>query len=266
MKKFTHGKVIAVLGFLLLVGSPYPGRAQVRPINIVTNAQGLSYVERELIVRFAPSALRRTATDDRNIQGGSLSSFLTAGAMQAVAPLLHTEVSNVDVFKVFQNATSADTLSITRLGDTIRLDDFWTILVLQLPPGACEQATADRLATSLFPLVRYAELNVAVSVLDPGSSSPTTVPGPAVAATPGIYPNPSAGDVTLACIDDPASGALTVEIYGNNGTVLRRVAFPETCVAGPRALRLPVADLPAGQYHYRLTTGQGVSVGKFVKE
>lgn len=54
--------------------------------------------------------------------------------------------------------TSADTLSINRLGTTIRLDSHWASLLLQLPLGAREQVACDSL-NRRFPLVRFAELN-----------------------------------------------------------------------------------------------------------
>ena len=118
------------------------------------------YIEREIIVRFDPAALNVHQIDDLDFQGGNLRKFLDDAAAERIAQVLGDQAEKVDAFKIYTRLTSLDTLSVTRLGDTIRIDDHWATLVLQLPPGMKEQETCDSLTRQLFPLVRYAHLNL----------------------------------------------------------------------------------------------------------
>ena len=265
----SHGYVMKCCAFphifrlvcllLLAVSSPHSSSAQVRPMNIVTNAQGQTYVEREIIVRFAPSALRRSAIDNLNTQSGILSRFLTPKAIQTVSTVLGNSANGVDVFKIYPGLTSGDTLRITPLGDTLRFDGLWTTLVLQLPPGTPEQTTADDLARQLFPLVRYANLNwVGFALAAPSSQT--------VESTFVVYPNPTEGDPLLTFDDNPANGALTLDLRTNVGTIVRRLDLSAATRNGLRKINLPVSGLPPGLYTYHLTGAKMAKTGKIIKQ
>ena len=117
-----------------------------------------SHIEREIIVRFDPAAINTRMVDDTTFQAGHLKDVLREEGREMLAQKLGFDASGIEIFKIFTQMTSADTLSIDRLGDTIRIDNHWASFVLQLPKGWNEQKTCEML-NSAFPLVRYAHLN-----------------------------------------------------------------------------------------------------------
>lgn len=80
------------------------------------------------------------------------------------------------------------------------------------------------------------------------------------------YPNPTARNLMVAYEDRPDNGMPTVEVWSVTGRKVQQFMFPAAVSTGSRTLNLALPDLPTGLYTYRLTTAQGVSVGKFVKE
>ena len=83
-------------------------------------------------------------------------------------------------------------------------------------------------------------------------------PEAAVSAAPaqfslrGVYPNPSADDVSVA-FDLPTDAEVQVEVFDLAGRRVRSLD-PARTAAGPRrSLRLETADLATGTYAYRLT-------------
>ncbi len=146
------------LFFLGVLWASY-GHAQERPMAVVYDEKEQpSHIEREVIVRFDPAEINVRAVDDIEFQGGLLKEVLRDGAIEQLSKVLGYDAGGVEVFKIFTRMTSADTLSVTRLGDTIRVDDHWATFVLQLPKGFNEQETSKRL-NEASPLVRYAHLN-----------------------------------------------------------------------------------------------------------
>ncbi len=125
-------------GWLILLGFLWAGygHAQERPMTVVYDEKEQpSHIEREVIVRFDPKQLNIYAVDDTTFQSGFLKEVLRDNAIERLSQVLGYDASGIEVFKVFTRMTSADTLSITRLGDTIRVDDHWASFVLQLPKG-----------------------------------------------------------------------------------------------------------------------------------
>src|SRR5690606_19260196 len=61
-------------------------------------------------------------------------------------------------FKVKRNMTMADSLSETRLGDTLRLEDHWAILSVILPESADLIVAKDSLV-NLYPEIKMVDIN-----------------------------------------------------------------------------------------------------------
>lgn len=68
------------------------------------------------------------------------------------------DFKNVPTSKIFHNMTSADTLSVSRLGDTVTVAKLWSAFVLGLPSNRDEQEVCGKLST-LFPTILYAHRN-----------------------------------------------------------------------------------------------------------
>ena len=75
---------------------------------------------------------------------------------------------------------------------------------------------------------------------------------PAAFSVRGVYPNPSAGDVSVA-FDLPAEAEVQVEVFDVTGRRVKTLAPVRAAAGAGRSLRLDAADLAAGTYTYRLS-------------
>jgi len=121
--------------------------------------------------------MRFAGVDNPALQAGHLSDFLSATATEQLSQKLGYNAAQIETFKIFGAMTSADTLSIDRLGETIRLDNHWASLVLQLPAGSAELSVCNTLNT-LFPLVRYAHRNLVFTLDQPATVRPCPTGAP----------------------------------------------------------------------------------------
>lgn len=85
------------------------------------------------------------------------------------------------------------------------------------------------------------------------------------AATPQLYPNPTAGSLTISYVlDQPA--AVAVALYALTGQLVRPLATLPSAPAGPHRLTLGTLDgLPAGVYLVRLSHEGYTSTQRLVK-
>ncbi len=95
----------------------------------------------------------------------------------------------------------------------------------------------------------------------PLAARPATAPALPVDA----FPNPVAGRATFRYVL-PRPGPVRLTLYDAVGRRATTVLDGPVQAAGPQEVALEATGLPAGLYTYRLTTAQGVSVGKFIKE
>ncbi len=76
-----------------------------------------------------------------------------------------------------------------------------------------------------------------------------------------VYPNPSAGDVTVALAGLPGNADLTVELSDALGQPLMRTGF-----GGSKTCLIPLGKYPAGLYLLKIETPGGVMVKKLVRQ
>lgn len=112
----------------------------------------------EVIIRFDRDAVIHAAIDKKEFEAGTLRDFVTQNTLTEMSNKLQMDVSRLETYKIFRRMTTADTISVTRLGDTIRIDDFWATLSVFFPENYTEQQVADSLST-LYPVIHYAEPN-----------------------------------------------------------------------------------------------------------
>lgn len=130
-----------------------------KPIVPVMIDSVVSHNANELLIRFDRSSMKYEAVDNRSFVAGALSEFVRP---QVIASM-NNQVAGVDfkkvqAFKVFRRMTRSDSLSLTRLGDTLRLDDYWATLSIFLPEYVDLENVLDSL-TTLYPNVRFSCLN-----------------------------------------------------------------------------------------------------------
>jgi hypothetical protein len=145
--------------------------------NIVYNKDGTpAFKANELIVKFLPSALKKNAIDDKinskKAEFGKLDYFLKPQAMATIDSLLVSLCSgtfvttqnsvanlcNITAIKVFKQLKTTDNTTISRLGETIKIPDFWTTLLLTFPVGTDIQQVYNKLNT-IPTVVAYSEPN-----------------------------------------------------------------------------------------------------------
>ncbi|MCL4817217.1 MAG: S8 family serine peptidase [Flavobacteriales bacterium] len=116
------------------------------------------YNDRELIVMFDSAVVNKAEVNRIHKRFGLLEEFVDTTTINLVNAKLGLDLSRAKTIKVFDWMTTADSLSITRLGDTINIPPFWATFVVKLPTGLDVMETADSLNT-LRPTVYLAEPN-----------------------------------------------------------------------------------------------------------
>jgi subtilisin family serine protease len=146
--------------------------------NVVLNTNGEPiFKENELIVRFDPSALNLAIINDssstRQTEFGTLDEFLKPVALgkfnNAFIDLCNAEPQDslgnpckINAIKVFKQLKSTYITTTNRLGETIKIPNFWTTLLLEFPSSISIEAAYHRLKT-LPDVVIYSEPNLIAS-------------------------------------------------------------------------------------------------------
>jgi hypothetical protein len=114
------------------------------------------YMDRQVIVRFSPNAVRKEIIDNvygGNITFGKIEDFLKPWAVDEFYTVFNHELEYT-LTKVFSRFNTWDTISISRLGDTVRIPTFWATFVLVLPPGEDVMEATENVEGLSF--IRYA--------------------------------------------------------------------------------------------------------------
>ncbi|PWH81886.1 S8 family serine peptidase [Brumimicrobium oceani] len=112
----------------------------------------------ELIVRFDTSAIKYSSIDRKSFVAGMLQDFVKKDVLNKLNEKTGFDWSRLDTYKIFRGMTTADSISVTRLGETHRIDDFWATLSVFIPKNENETVVIDSLST-IYPIVHFAELN-----------------------------------------------------------------------------------------------------------
>lgn len=128
-----------------------------KPVNVAYVNGHPSHNSGELLIRFDRSAIITSTIDKKGFHAGKLMDFVKPAALTVLQSKTGLDWSRLPAYKIFRNMTTGDSLSVTRLGDTIRLDDFWATLSVYLPSDK-NQAIIDSLS-GMYPLIHYAERN-----------------------------------------------------------------------------------------------------------
>jgi subtilisin family serine protease len=87
----------------------------------------------EFIVKFLPQYVNNNFVDDRRRRYGSIDDVLTTEAASFIKERMDMRSANLS--KVFPRMTTSHTHSITRLGETIAIPEFWSVFLVVLEPG-----------------------------------------------------------------------------------------------------------------------------------
>jgi subtilisin family serine protease len=134
------------------------------------------------------------AIDKKDFEAGELHEFVQQYVIDSLNSKLPFDAGKLPTFKIFRRLTTADSLSITRLGDTIPVPAFWATLSVMMPEGFNEFDLIDSLNT-LSPMVHYGEVN--------GFIMAASVPNDPLYANvqaslhPALLPSPNPNNINL---------------------------------------------------------------------
>ncbi len=120
-----------------------------------------THIANEIIVRFDRSSMLMNSVNSKAIEFGTLNKFVnntTIALMNSKFGLATSTMGNFTTIKVFKNLTPNDSISISRLGDTVKIPDFWATFIIELPTNLQVETSADSL-NKCTPNIWYAELN-----------------------------------------------------------------------------------------------------------
>jgi len=117
------------------------------------------YVKDQIIVRFAPYHVKDEFVNNTQKVYESLSNVVDAAAYSKIQPLICGRTQcNPTTVKVYKRFPKSDSISITRLGSTVKNDKLWSTMLILLPAGSDIEYILDTL-NNLLPEVIYAQKN-----------------------------------------------------------------------------------------------------------
>jgi len=135
------------------------------------------YMKHQLIVRFQPYAINTNAIDNiagvSEIEFGGIDYFLKRWALDklndALAPLctgMNGTTNNpcgIKAVKIFKEMKTTDTNSVNRLGEIIKVPNFWSALLLEFPV-TIDIEQVKNIIDTLNNVIQYSEVNkIAIS-------------------------------------------------------------------------------------------------------
>lgn len=117
------------------------------PVIVDDTINQTSYLDCQIVVKINQKLLNHPFHNNRELQFHSLHQLLHDSIIIQMEVKTGVEFSSVDmkVVKLHWDLTPADTLSVSRLGDTVRIPDFWNTLILEMPEGSNLPAVRDSL-------------------------------------------------------------------------------------------------------------------------
>ena len=117
------------------------------------------YLDRQVVTKINGEYLKHPFHHNRELQFYSLNDLMHDTLITQMENKTGIDFSGADlkVIKLHWDLTPADTLSVSRLGDTVRIPDFWNTLILEIPEGENLPAIRDSLR-SLHYIVFDADL------------------------------------------------------------------------------------------------------------
>lgn len=114
------------------------------PPPVITDTNGIvflngvaSHVKNEVIIRISKTYLKMNSVDNVNQDDKPVSVFVKPAMLQKMANTIMggnvIGLGQLHLKKVFPNMTSADSISISRMGESIRIPDFWETFILTIP-------------------------------------------------------------------------------------------------------------------------------------
>ena len=125
-------------------------------VSAVDSVSGNKYVDDAIIIRFDKKSIIYNAIDKREFTTGILSDFVKPHVLTEMESKTGINWDKKRTFKIFRGMTTADSTSLTRLGNIIKIDELWATLVVYVDPIDDEDLLIDSL-NAITPHIHYAE-------------------------------------------------------------------------------------------------------------
>ena len=118
------------------------------------------YVKKQLIVRFDTSVIKAENIDKEGLVFGELNTFLKADMVDTLQSILpDVFLRDCKLIKLAENYKTYDTTLVTNIGDTIKMPPLWTLFQVVYAKSDSNDGYNASIVDSLYPLVRFAQLN-----------------------------------------------------------------------------------------------------------
>jgi hypothetical protein len=136
----------------------------------IQDDDSVMYAKRNLIVRVDPSLINTAEIDNGTREFWTMDELFTGtlpdDIRDSVATTCGTSNCRITVYKIFKHLKTTDSTTISRLGETIVIPDFWATFVFEFPDGVNVIDAEDDLET-LFPSISYTHLNYVATMDTP---------------------------------------------------------------------------------------------------
>lgn len=113
------------------------------------------YRAKELLIRFNPSLVNPAFVNNRDWQFANISDVIPDSVVNIMSAKTGVDFSKARIGKVFKQLTLADSLSITRDGDTITSPKFWATMIVYLPSGFSNSLLIVQDSLNLIPSIIF---------------------------------------------------------------------------------------------------------------
>lgn len=141
-----------------------------KPIRPIPPVGPPTHNANELIVRFNKSVINEQIINRIHTEAGNLVQFVNNDMLAQLQQATGFDWTNLQTFKIHRRMTTADNVSVNRLGETIVMDDFWATLSIFVSADHNLDQVIQSLG-GLYPSIVYAEKNVIGQLLsDPNDN------------------------------------------------------------------------------------------------
>lgn len=159
-----------------------------KEITFVLDAEGKpTRIQGEVIVQFSPERINPSVFNDKRIISGQLTKFVDSTMLADLETFTGMDWTRFETYKAFKRLTMTDTLSVTRLGDTIRMSDYWATVLVALPEGIDELQVANYITD--LEGINYSVTNDILHQMSPPNDSLFVTNNQLALHPNSIYPN-----------------------------------------------------------------------------
>ncbi len=129
---------------------------------VTDTSQSIFYIKDQVVVSFKPEYVNTAIVDNIEWQSGMLNEVILdsnySNMIYEKLGLGSNYETGLKIYKIFKRMTTGDSLSITRLGDTIHMEPLWSAFILAIPSSLATLSAADSL-NCLDTIIEFAEPN-----------------------------------------------------------------------------------------------------------